>query len=351
MHGIDLIATQCVVKRSRDINLFLITESLLLSPDTKIVSVAWELAKLLSACASTFTTDFVDQYIIEDKLVYKLVAILLSSSVGTTRQKDQKLVDKVEISDNAIVEDLFTSIKSFLVCAKHEDMPINMDSADSDRVRESVLHQLFHATKLQIDQGHNDCRQLASCLLYYVCEFVDKEVVAIFEPLFSFSLRLMNDFDKFVRKNGTKLVRLLVPLVPLVKEMRRNFKAAKTNEVDPESTAMQTTLQILDRTPAKRLIDDKYSAQIIASLTRMTNLVCVHEGQVDIGVESNGNSEILRDRSGLCRDSLRGYQWDGVTWLTYLRRSGFCGILADEMGLGKTVQAITALAGESYYLY
>ncbi len=40
---------------------------------------------------------------------------------------------------------------------------------------------------------------------------------------------------------------------------------------------------------------------------------------------------------------LRAYQKDGVYWLRYLERSGFCGILADEMGLGKTLQALVWL--------
>ncbi|MCU0858271.1 MAG: DEAD/DEAH box helicase [Pontiellaceae bacterium] len=39
--------------------------------------------------------------------------------------------------------------------------------------------------------------------------------------------------------------------------------------------------------------------------------------------------------------TLRAYQKEGVYWLRYLERSGFCGILADEMGLGKTLQALT----------
>ncbi len=42
--------------------------------------------------------------------------------------------------------------------------------------------------------------------------------------------------------------------------------------------------------------------------------------------------------------TLRSYQKDGVYWLSFLERSGFCGILADEMGLGKTLQALTWLA-------
>ncbi len=41
--------------------------------------------------------------------------------------------------------------------------------------------------------------------------------------------------------------------------------------------------------------------------------------------------------------TLRSYQKEGVYWLRFLERSGFCGILADEMGLGKTLQTLTWL--------
>jgi hypothetical protein len=40
---------------------------------------------------------------------------------------------------------------------------------------------------------------------------------------------------------------------------------------------------------------------------------------------------------------LRDYQKEGVYWLRFMERSGFCGILADEMGLGKTLQTLTWL--------
>ncbi len=41
--------------------------------------------------------------------------------------------------------------------------------------------------------------------------------------------------------------------------------------------------------------------------------------------------------------TLRDYQKQGVYWMRFLERSGFCGILADEMGLGKTLQTLTWL--------
>ncbi len=41
--------------------------------------------------------------------------------------------------------------------------------------------------------------------------------------------------------------------------------------------------------------------------------------------------------------TLRPYQIEGYTWLSFLRKNGFGGCLADDMGLGKTLQAIALL--------
>ncbi|MBT8043029.1 MAG: SNF2 helicase associated domain-containing protein, partial [Pontiella sp.] len=40
------------------------------------------------------------------------------------------------------------------------------------------------------------------------------------------------------------------------------------------------------------------------------------------------------------KGTLRTYQHEGVNWLRFLEKRGFCGILADEMGLGKTIQTL-----------
>jgi superfamily II DNA or RNA helicase len=46
------------------------------------------------------------------------------------------------------------------------------------------------------------------------------------------------------------------------------------------------------------------------------------------------------------RAKLRPYQALGLSWLNFLRETGFGGVLADDMGLGKTVQALAFLARE-----
>lgn len=47
--------------------------------------------------------------------------------------------------------------------------------------------------------------------------------------------------------------------------------------------------------------------------------------------------------SPILEKTLRPYQKDGVSWLSFLQRYGFGGVLADEMGLGKTVQTLAFL--------
>lgn len=44
--------------------------------------------------------------------------------------------------------------------------------------------------------------------------------------------------------------------------------------------------------------------------------------------------------------TLRPYQLDGLSWLSYLREHGLAGILADDMGLGKTAQTLAFLLRE-----
>ncbi len=61
--------------------------------------------------------------------------------------------------------------------------------------------------------------------------------------------------------------------------------------------------------------------------------------------EQNRASEIVEDVA--CPPELEGrlrpYQKEGVNWLRFLEKNGFCGLLADEMGLGKTIQTLAWL--------
>jgi len=55
------------------------------------------------------------------------------------------------------------------------------------------------------------------------------------------------------------------------------------------------------------------------------------------------------DLSPRLQGTLRSYQKQGVNWLRFLEKRGFCGILADEMGLGKTIQTLAWLQLERWH--
>lgn len=61
----------------------------------------------------------------------------------------------------------------------------------------------------------------------------------------------------------------------------------------------------------------------------------------DIGVQ---NLKSARQPALVSGGAMRGYQLEGLEWLTSLYENGLNGILADEMGLGKTIQTISFLA-------
>ncbi|TXK85062.1 DEAD/DEAH box helicase [Paenibacillus sp. N3.4] len=80
-----------------------------------------------------------------------------------------------------------------------------------------------------------------------------------------------------------------------------------------------------------------------------------NENRLKLEVELNGHLLALLRQLGQpselqelavpkeLRAELRGYQREGFTWLSFLRKFGLGACLADDMGLGKTVQFITYL--------
>ncbi|CAM9612927.1 unnamed protein product [Chrysoparadoxa australica] len=89
-----------------------------------------------------------------------------------------------------------------------------------------------------------------------------------------------------------------------------------------------------DGTQAKKYNSDADSEQLVQCLLRGEPLPLLSKACLPQAVQKGLRNDL----------SLRPYQWEGATWLDFLRRTGTCGILADEMGLGKTLQALIAVA-------
>lgn len=57
---------------------------------------------------------------------------------------------------------------------------------------------------------------------------------------------------------------------------------------------------------------------------------------------AGAKAHVVKPPVGL-KAELREYQQQGLNWLQFLKKQGFCGILADDMGLGKTIQTLASI--------
>ena len=87
--------------------------------------------------------------------------------------------------------------------------------------------------------------------------------------------------------------------------------------------------------PAAAALLDDLDAPRPAWLARLSPLIDGFEGLPPPDLPADLTAE------------LRGYQREGVAWLSFLRSFELGGVLADDMGLGKTLQALCALRGRT----
>ena len=177
------------------------------------------------------------------------------------------------------------------------------------------------------------------------------KLLSSYEVWFAAALHGLGNFDPRVRRACVRVFQLLVPMAPLARAVEKKHETAQIKEdsasnhisittTAPSTTTSASTEQQLPRTvhtaaeTAKELLGHIFTKQsmlrlqssdhvrdrsILLQLIQMTNLV------------SNQNSVEEKLLSGLSPARLREYQWDGVSWLTQLRRFGLNGVLADEM--------------------
>lgn len=120
--------------------------------------------------------------------------------------------------------------------------------------------------------------------------------------------------------------------------------------------AIETAREVFDdcafgegSSAGKFRMNDIYAAYVQSSLSALDGVdVEAAPDWMQKAQAQNRAEKVEAEPLGQLDKTLRSYQKEGVYWLRFLERSGFCGILADEMGLGKTLQTLTWLQMERH---
>ena len=168
----------------------------------------------------------------------------------------------------------------------------------------------------------------------------------------SAALQGIGHADEVTRRGCYQALRVMVPIAAVVRNDDVHVKNGET-PISDEEHGRDRRLQVASNSlqcmlrggPVPMLGTLQEDAEMLARLSLMTGLVpnSIFKGISHQHLSSNVTSE-EGVNDALARDCLRAYQWEGVSWLTALRRCGLSGLLADDMGLGKTVQTLTTLA-------
>lgn len=137
-----------------------------------------------------------------------------------------------------------------------------------------------------------------------------------YEIWLSIGVRGFGHFHEMVRGHCIQGFRSLVPLAPL--GLSRHPRMRKEKQEDGEEEEIPLIQQLLAQVKPAKLCDssNELDLSIMKYLSQM--------------IRPSSSTEQTRHHY-VAEFPLRGYQWDGITWWTLLRRCGLSGILADEM--------------------
>lgn len=184
------------------------------------------------------------------------------------------------------------------------------------------LHQLLFAEKPNESHFRVSFRSQLASLLEKLTENSPEQVLGAYEVLFATALRGLGDRDVDVRRTCVGVFRSLVPLAPLAKQTAARRAALSTVATTEARDEVQGAIE-----RSSELLQHIFTKQNPFRIQRSH-----HPRDLDIMAELTKYSNLARlGLPSLSPAQLRDYQWDGVSWLTQLRRFGLNGILADEM--------------------
>jgi hypothetical protein len=206
-------------------------------------------------------------------------------------------------------------------------------SSSNRLTSDAALRECANSFHQKMIQGASTCDRASLAVVFRgLTEQLEERVLPQFETWFGIALLGLGDFDSAVRVPATAAFRLLVPLAPLARDMSVKRALSGEGETAGHDDSALLTTQLFSKSSDQVLTASLQDVRIIQSLARDTNLL------VDISPSALGlkGAEVdfphQADRTPLLSGSgLRAYQWEGVMWLTQLRRCGVGGVLADEM--------------------
>ncbi|NQU65161.1 MAG: DEAD/DEAH box helicase [SAR324 cluster bacterium] len=127
--------------------------------------------------------------------------------------------------------------------------------------------------------------------------------------------------------------------------LNRLIQTSKDNDDDPATNIEKILAETEAEEKEQSLKIDKFQIGLLSELESIASYKTSDDEWTRIlkkvsSFKGIKNQRIPKEING----TLRGYQKDGVNWLSFLDEFGFGGILADDMGLGKTMQTLVFLA-------
>lgn len=193
---------------------------------------------------------------------------------------------------------------------------------------------LDHSLRRRRSPREEDKRPRAAFCLFEVTKALTespgpRHVKAALPFLLPVAMATIVDDNAEVRLYGLQSFNLLVGVVPLMEPKDWFVESKRDHSCKKEGFKTTSTFEL------------RQSALLHLLLGGQVKLAHASEGSQGKKLLTLPDRLPSLFRKGLV---LRPYQWDGIMWLTLLRRAGLHGALCDDMGLGKTLQTLVAMA-------
>ena len=150
-------------------------------------------------------------------------------------------------------------------------------------------------------------------------------LVVCYESFLQTCIKGIGHISAVVRKHCTSALRNLVPLAVVV-QSRRIESGGGTGVGGILSVVNRSSVLSRESLPRITESTDPFDRNVLSTLNAYVSLLLASPS----AAETTTTTATTTGRSEY-KQTLRSYQVDGVTWVTYLRRMGLHGCLADDM--------------------